>query len=88
MTRDIHIHIDRLVLDGVSLGGLSPGAVSEQVRAGLEALLDERGIEGDLANGGARGAIRGGDLTGPGHLGTRIARSIHAGLSGDAGRKP
>lgn len=89
MRPDIHLHIDRLVLDGLPIDGIDPDALADSVRAALRGLLADQGIHEGLAADGARNAIRGGTIQ---HLepsvqglGQQIAHAIHAGLIGNEG---
>jgi hypothetical protein len=91
----VHLHIDRLVLDGIPL---SSAETAHLVRA-LERGLTEAVAQGtlDLAalqdRGGALAAIAGAPLT-LGHgakgadVGAELARSIHAGLGAALGIAP
>ena len=89
MRPDIHLQIDRLVLDGLPIDGIDPDALAEDVRAALQGLLADQGIHEGLASGGARNAIRGGTIQHPEPsvqgLGRQIAQAIHAGLTGNGG---
>ena len=92
MRPDIHLQIDRLVLDGLPIDGIDPGALAEDVRAALQGLLADQGIHEGLASGGARNAIRGGTIQHPEPsvqgLGRQIAQAIHAGLTGNEAGVP
>lgn len=91
MTRQIHVHIDRLVLDGVAADGLDPRRLSAEVSAALEELLGRDGLGERLAAGGSWSSVQGGDLghpERPGDLGARIAGAIHDGLRGREGAGP
>jgi hypothetical protein len=85
MNRDIHVHIDRLVIDEAHLAGTSPAALSEEVRSSLAQLLADRGLTGDLEVGGTRPVLHGG-VTGTTPFGPAIAHAIHAGFSGEGGK--
>lgn len=89
MRPNIHVHIDRLLLDGVPADGLDPQQLSADVRSALEQLLAERGLDARLAAGGSWHRVRGGDLggtDGPVGLGEQIAHAVHDGLSGGEGQ--
>lgn len=88
MNADIHVHIDRLILDSDALGAANPGAVADEVRVALEDLLGKHGISGDLAAGGTKGSVHGGAITESGRLGPQVASAIHAGLSDKRGGRP
>lgn len=81
----IHVHIERLVLDGLPVTRLQ----GPQVRAAVEAELARRLVAGDLAPGLAQGgavpSVRAPSITlnagaGPHALGRQIATAIHGGL--------
>lgn len=91
MTRQIHVHIDRLVLDGVPAEGLDRAQLTTEVSSALEELLGCGGLGGPLAAGGSWPVVHGGDLDcagRPGGLGARIAHAVHDGLRGRAGAGP
>lgn len=88
MNRDIHLHIDRLVIDKALLDGIPSAALSEEVESSLAQLLAEQGITGDLSNGGSRAVLEGGAISGTSQLGPEIARAIHTGMSNGGERKP
>jgi hypothetical protein len=79
--REVHVHIERLVLDGFAFGTLGSGArVADGIARELERLVAERlppcwsGGETFAAMRGPPVAIRSGA---PERLGERIAASIH-----------
>ena len=89
----IHLHIERVVLEGV------PFSVAE--RSLLQATM-ERDLTQLLRNGGLSdefrtvatleyvpaGAVRVGKESGPRTLGTDIAHAVHQGLGHSGGRRP
>lgn len=84
---NIVVHIDRIVLDGVSITPQQRAQLHAAIEAELGRLLAEGGITGDLAVGGAVPSIDAGsiapeaDATGGG-LGTGIARAVYGGIGG------
>lgn len=98
MRPDIHLHIGRLVIDGVPADGLDPQRLSADVRSALEQLLANRGLDARLTAGGSWTCVRGGELGGklggelggtdhPTGLGEQIAHAVHDGLSGRKGAR-
>lgn len=91
MTRQIHVHIDRLVLEGVAPDELDPQSLSADVSTSLEQLLARDGLGERMAAGGSWSSGQSGDLDGAGRprdLGPRIAGAIHDGLRGREGAGP
>jgi hypothetical protein len=81
----ITIHIDRLILDGMSV----PHRQRPQLQAALEAelarLLDSGGLSIDLSTSGTLPAINGGEIhvqdgENPAQLGRRIAQAVYRGI--------
>lgn len=85
MTADIHLHIDRLVIDRDVLGDTDPRALTAEVRAELTALLTAQGLDGTTL-GGSRASVDGGRLGERGPQGTEIAGAIFAGLTEPSAR--
>ncbi|HMQ65667.1 MAG TPA: hypothetical protein PJ992_05205 [Arachnia sp.] len=81
MNADIHLHIDRLVIDRDVLGDADPRALAAEVRAELTALISARGLDRTML-GGARARVHGGRVREPHPLGTGIATAILSGLTG------
>lgn len=82
----VHVHIERLVLDGLPLGPGDGPAVQTAVEAELTRLLAERGLAPALERGGALDSVRGADLQLPpaapaNAVGTQIGGAIHRSLS-------
>jgi hypothetical protein len=81
----IHVHIDRLVLDGFSLAQSDGALVHAAVQHELVRLLAQRGFTPALATGGAfasiaGGTVRAGSTTRPAALGEGIAAAVHSGI--------
>jgi hypothetical protein len=81
--RAIHVHVERLVLDGFSRG--ESAAIASAVRAELGRLLTAQGLPPGLARGAALSSVDGGSLrmgagTRPAAAGKGIARAVYGGL--------
>ena len=82
---DIHLHIERLILDGLPLEHGQGPLVQAAVEAELSRLLTENGLAPGLQTGGAVPGVqaRGIQLS-PGHsparLGRQIAGSVYGGI--------
>jgi hypothetical protein len=81
----IHVHVERLILDGIAL----PYGQRPQLQAALEAELGRLLAEGGLATGLADGTmvpgLAGGNIqlaqdNEPGALGRQIARAVYGGI--------
>ena len=83
---DIHVTIDRLILEGIDLPSSAGPRLAAGVSAELGRLLAEGGLSSDVSAGGARRAMRGGAVelgTGaadPAALAAQIAGAIYGGL--------
>jgi hypothetical protein len=82
---NVRVHIERLVLDGVTLAPAQGPLLAAAVEGELTRLLGEGGIAPCLLPGGAMTHIRAGaaDLAGvtePAPLGERIARAVYGGI--------
>jgi hypothetical protein len=82
---NVELHIERLILEGISL----PIDQQPQLRAAVEAelarLLAARGLSPELATGGAIPSVAAGSLRlagegNPAHLGIQIARAVYGGI--------
>jgi hypothetical protein len=79
----IHLHIERLVLDGVAVD--QPRVLRKALEQELTGRLMEGGLSPELRPGGAVPSVRGGAIElGHGHnaarLGTQIAGAIYRGI--------
>jgi hypothetical protein len=81
----IHLHIERLVLDGVALD--QPGVLRRALEQELTGRLMEGGLSPELRPGGAVPSVRGGAIelgqgSNPARLGTQIAGAVYRGIGG------
>jgi hypothetical protein len=81
----LHLHIGRLVLDGLPLHAVDRAALQAAVETELARLLSEGGLAPGLTEGGAVPALRGGSLQEGGGdsaagLGTQIAQAVYGGI--------
>ena len=82
---EIRLHIERLVLEGLSLDGLNPAQIQVAVEAELGRLLLAGGLAPQLAAGAARASLDGGQIGGQGGagvLGEQIAGAVYGVLGG------
>jgi hypothetical protein len=82
---NIQLHIDRLILDGLSVDRLQSAHVQAAVEAELTRMLVENGLGSDLQAGGALPNVRTGAIqittnSKPAHVGTLIAQSVYNGI--------
>ncbi|HEX4953037.1 MAG TPA: hypothetical protein VF017_06555 [Thermoanaerobaculia bacterium] len=82
----VHLHIERLVLDGLPLGPRERRELEAALGAELGRLLAQGPLHPELAAGQAVPSLRAPDLPmpqnqGPTALGQGLARSIHGGLA-------
>jgi hypothetical protein len=87
----IHVHIERLVLDGLPVVRAQRGTLASALVAEMGRLLAAEGIGSILTADSALAHLRAADLRlgasgGPAALGTQIAAAIHAGMRRPAGR--
>jgi hypothetical protein len=85
---NLHLHIDKLVLDGLAVNG-SPAVLRAALEGELTRLLTLQG-PGAAIGLGAVDRLRAPPIRGPqrvdaGEWGRRIAGSVHAGLTAGAG---
>jgi hypothetical protein len=83
--RDISMHIDRLVLDGIDLPAEQHSAFQAALVAELTRLLAEGGLDHSLAAGGAfyrapAAEIRLAGPAGPAVMGRQVAQSVYGGI--------
>ncbi len=84
---NITLHIERLVLDGVSIAFSQRPFVQAAIEAELARLLASNGLAGELQNGGALRNIAGGSIQlssagNPHMLGQQIAHAVYQGIGG------
>lgn len=82
---NIHLYIDRLILDGLPVDRIQAPHVQIAVEAGLRRLLVENGLSADLQAGGAVPRVRANTIqltAGSNHtqMGTQIAQSVYSGI--------
>ena len=83
---NINLHIERLILDGLTLEAGQRGLLQAAVEAELSRLLSERGVAPALQTGGAQPHVRADAIqlaaeSNPTKLGLQIARSVHGSIS-------
>ena len=83
----IHLHIERVVLDGLDVERRAAPHVQAALEAELGRLLAKGGLQPDLAAGGAVPSLRGGTLEAasggaPDALGASIAQAVYGGIGG------
>jgi hypothetical protein len=83
---NIHLYIDRLILDGLSVDRTQAPHLQTAVEKELTRLLVANGLFPDLQSGGAVPGIHANaiELTAarnPAEMGTQIAQSIYSGIS-------
>lgn len=83
---NINIHIERLVLDGLSVPYHQQPLLQAAVEMELGRLLTTNGPANSLMTGGAVSHISAGDIQSadegdPGHLGQQIARAVYEGIN-------
>lgn len=82
---NIHLHIERLILDGLPIERVQGRHVQAAVEAELARLLTENGLDPTL---GAGGVVPGVDASGiqlspgssPAQIGRQIAQSVYGGI--------
>jgi hypothetical protein len=81
----IHLHIDRLVLDGIAIERTHAGRVRAAVEHELTRLMASGGTVESLHRGGVVPYLRGGNIriskeNQPATLGRQIAAAVHSGF--------
>jgi hypothetical protein len=81
---NIHIHIERLILDGMPVNGSDGSVVQAAIEGELAHLLTAQGLPG--ASPGAMPYLSGGRIqlvrdSTPSYLGHQIAQAIHTGFA-------
>jgi hypothetical protein len=82
----INMHIERLVLDGLSVSNYRQPMLQAAVETELARLFTANGTADGLTTGGAVSHISAGDIqladeSDPAHLGRQIARSVYEGVN-------
>lgn len=83
---NINLHIERLILDGISIEQHQRPVLKTALEAELGRLLANNGIASDLQRSGALHSLRAGSMEvenngEPSHLGQQIAQAVHGGLN-------
>ena len=81
----IHLHVDRLVLDGVDVQRNHAGIVRRAIESELSTMIRDRGLAKGLQSGCRVPAMRGEDFSlnrgiRPATLGKQIAHAIYGGI--------
>ena len=84
---NVHVHIERLILDGLPLEWSQGPLVRAAIEQELTRLLAAHGLSDELRLGGAVPRVRAGALplareSHPAGLGRQIARSVYRGIGG------
>ncbi len=81
---DIHLHIERLVLEGLPIERSESAVVQAAVEAELTRLLSENGIAAQFQSGGAVPQVRAPGLqltsNSSAQIGQQIAQSVYGGI--------
>lgn len=82
---NIHLYIDRLILDGLPVDRIQAPHIQIAVEAELRRLLVENGLSTDLQAGGAVPSVRANAIqltagSNPAQMGTQIAQSVYSGI--------
>jgi hypothetical protein len=81
---NIHLHIERLILDGLPIERNQASHVQAAVEAELTRLLGANGLAADLQEGGAIPSVRANGIqitnSNPAQIGTQIAQSVYSGV--------
>ncbi len=82
---NINLHIERLVLDGVSVDSHQQPMLKASLETELGRLLAQHGIAADLQSGSAFNAMRTdsidvGEKNEPSHLDRQIAQAVYGGI--------
>ncbi len=87
---NIHVHIERLILDGIDIPPGQRPLVLGAVEAELARLLAAGGLKADLLAGGALPSVRAGTIDSrpndPTGLGQQIAHAVYRGIGPEAKR--
>lgn len=85
---NINLHIERIVLEGLTVAADQGAAVQAAIEAELTSLLAENGLASSLMSGGATPRIAAGEIqvsgeSGPRQLGQQIARAVYGGITNE-----
>lgn len=81
----VHLHIERLILDGLPVERRDATLVQASIEAEMVRLLSTEGVAPSLLSGGSLHAQRADSIsvtrdTTPAELGTQIAQAVYGGL--------
>ena len=84
---NVHVHIERLILDGISIAPGQRGLLHAAVEAELARLLAAGGLSPELLAGGATPSVPADGIrltrgSSPAQLGSHIARAVYGGIGG------
>ena len=82
---NIHVYIERLILDGLPVERIQAPGIQRAVEAELTRLLADNGVSADLTAGSRVPSVRAHPMPAvsgshPAQIGTEIARSIFSGI--------
>ena len=82
---NIELHIERLILDGLTIEPLDRGELQATVGEELTRLLSSGGLRSDLLSARAVRSISAGEIEvtnqmAPARLGNQIAQAVHSGI--------
>ncbi len=87
---NVRLHIERLVLDGMTVSHTDRAQLVAAVESELSRLLETGGMPAVAASGFALPAVDGGSIgptANPTAFGCEIARSVYRGLGGNPGER-
>ncbi len=82
---NIQLHIERLVLDGLSLSRVQAQQMQGALEVELSRLLSEGGLAPQLLQSGAMPKMRGGEVRNTEHpmqMGSQVAQAVYSGIGG------
>lgn len=89
---NIHLHIERLILDGLPVQAGNGAQLQAAFEAELARLLADGGLSRELAQGGVVPSVRAGAISlvaegQPAPLGNQIARAVYGGIGNRAAQR-
>lgn len=88
---NIHLHIDRLVLNGLDMPANSGDVIRIAVEREIARLLSARGLASSLESGTAVPSVRAPEINGmgsPAQVGTAIGRAVYGGIGSSSANQP